>query len=93
MNNRQRNVVAAGLVLAALVGLFPPWESRRPFAPGASLVRHIGHSALFSPPHIDTITNGTTSVAVDTQRLVAYWAVLLLVTGAVAVLSGRHPKG
>lgn len=77
MNQMQRRAVTTGLVVAALVGLFPPWQ-RSAIIDGSRMTVQMGHAPLFIPPRGEGFAPITYSISA--QRLVAYWAVILLAT-------------
>lgn len=94
MDDRRRKVLIIGLVLAALVGLFPPWERRAYQAESHALyaVIQAGHAPLFLPPKPIGGSGLIQTYNVAYGRLLAYWAIILLGTGAAYLLVGDVPK-
>jgi hypothetical protein len=97
VNRRQRTTLVVGLIVAALLGLFPPWTMRwesywseiyRSQVPAGE--RRIGHYPLYSPPDF-TFTSGPGAnfFRVDYGRLVLYWIGVMGATAAGFFLEGR----
>lgn len=84
MTNAQRVIVRAGLVAAAVVGLFPPWQVD--MAAAGTEARGIvgeGHHFIFARHGLWRI---------DVGGLVVSWLVVGLVTGAVFVFAGDKSR-
>ncbi len=93
MDRRRRRVLVVGLVLAAIVGLFPPWERRAVLDSGPVVVQ-AGHAPLFLPPKPPLSASVRVMITYNVAygRLLTYWAIILLATGAAYVLAGQTPK-
>ncbi len=84
MNTRQKVVLWIGIALIALVTLFPPWVH--------VLSTHGGQEAKVSISNIGFLcappaVMGGLGVRLDVARLVASWALLILVTGTFVMTS------
>jgi hypothetical protein len=81
MTERQRLVLKAGLVVAAVAGLFPPWQVDMAAAgSGVSGIVRRGHHFILG------VSNGYWRI--DYAGLFVSWIVIALVTGAVFVFVG-----
>jgi cobalamin biosynthesis protein CobD/CbiB len=88
MNKGQRVSAVAGLLLLALLGLFPPWTESVTAYTGYHQERPLGYGLLWSPPEP---RDRDYSVALDYQRLAVSWAVVIFLAGVVVVLlQGRR---
>ena len=84
MSNTQRLVLKAGLVVAALAGLFPPWQVDMAAAgTGASGIIGRGHHFILG-------SHGAWRI--DLGGLFVSWIVIALVTGAVFAFTGGNLK-
>ena len=80
MSNAQRLVLKVGLVVAAVAGLFPPWQVDMAAAvTGARGIVGVGHHFILGTYHYWRI---------DYAGLFVTWVVVALVTGAVVALMG-----
>lgn len=80
LSMQQRKIVARGLILAVLVGLFPPWR----FAQGGtqnspSTSTALGHAPIF-------LAQDDQMAEVDVARLAVYWIVILFGTAAGVIV-------
>lgn len=89
MNHRQKQVLVAGIITAALIGLFPPWLHYTEFPGGHTDAEPAGHRPLFSPPRA---REGYLAIGVDYGRLFVYWTVVGLLTGAAALALRGKPE-
>ncbi len=79
MTSTQRFVLKAGLVMAAVAGLFPPWEVDMAGTGAGGIIGRGHHFILGSHGYW----------RIDYAGLLVSWAVVALVTGAAFVLLGR----
>lgn len=100
MKANQRIVLALGLGLAALAGLFPPWQA---VTSGGRTRTSIGVAPIFAPPHpvgeehfaMDSAGRGymqsdaAPGIRLHFERLAMYWAVIALLTGAGYAAAGH----
>lgn len=88
MNDKQRNVLSLGVLVAVLMAIFTPWSyTDSGFA---------GHAPLWDPPYvgysgsIDLFAlRGGSSLEIDIPLLMLQW---LLVAAVTAVLIKTSPK-
>lgn len=92
MNGPQKKALVIGLLVAGLVGLFPPWERRGVLDYGPFVVQ-AGHAPLFLPPK-PYLAGGIRLVTYNVAylRLLVYWAIISLATIGALVLLGRTSK-
>src|SRR6266571_3970404 len=83
MNRKQRVAIVLGLVLLALLGLFPPWTDSLTAPMGYHQELPSGYRFLFSPPRP---FDDRHSITLDLKRLAVSWTVVLLLTGVIVVL-------
>ena len=96
MTREQRVAIVLGLVLLALLGLFPPWTDSLTAPMGYHQELPSGYRFLFSPPRP---FDDRHSITLDLKRLAVSWTVvlllisvqsrgmvLLLLTGVIVVL-------
>ena len=95
MNRKQRLVLGAGVALAVLVGLFPPFAEVRtaggvysgsgPRGRGDERVTREfrGYDFVLAGREGTTISGGTNQYAPDLRLLAAHWGVLLVGTGII----------
>lgn len=87
MNNKQRIVIAIGVVIILIMGLFPPWvatldRNHREY-PG-------DYGLIFSPPDVTDVESGY-GVHLDISRLIVQWVtVILVVAGIVLILRDKR---
>jgi hypothetical protein len=82
MTSRQRFILKAGLIAAALAGLFPPWQVDMAAAgTGASGIVGVGRHFMFGSYHYWRL---------DFGGLLISWAVIALVAGAAFVVVERR---
>ncbi len=72
-----------GLVLLALLGLFPPWTQSITAPTGYHQEKPLGYGFILSPPQPES---GVYSVTLDFRRLAVSWAVVTFVIGGLVVL-------
>ncbi len=84
MTNTQRLVLKAGLVVAAVAGLFPPWQVDMAAA-GTDARGIIGRGYHF-------ILGSHGYWRIDYAGLFVSWIVIALITGAVFVFTGGSLK-
>lgn len=83
MKNSQRKVLVAGVIAAAIVGLFPPWVHTWSFQKSYS-ERPAGFHFILDPPAAQGgLVNG---VSLDMRRLCVEWAIIALATTCAFVL-------
>jgi hypothetical protein len=70
-----RRLVILTLLLFAAMGLCPPWISTH-----RSETTPAGYHLIFNPPKSEW-----SGVRIDTERLLIQWAVLIALTGALAI--------
>ena len=75
---RQRGILASGLLLVALAGLFPPWNLHYP----PDRTRAAGMHFLFTPP----AAWGAWQPRVDVGRLAIVWTVIAALTTLALVV-------
>lgn len=99
MNAKQKWVLEAGIAVAVLVGLYPPWRfvvHRGPWELPRQLPRQGPYGLLFVPPHPPTQTEqdraASEEARLDTQRLAAEWITLIFVVSGLLLLF-RSPSG
>jgi hypothetical protein len=83
MNRKQRVAIVLGLVLLALLGLFPPWTDSLTAPMGYHQELPSGYHFLFSTPRP---FDDRHSITLDLKRLTVSWTVVLLLTGVIVVL-------
>jgi hypothetical protein len=104
VNAKQKWVLEAGVVIAVLIGLYPPWQfvvHRGPW----EVPRQGPYGFLFGPPHataktenglvVDAVTGWPMSseeTRLDTQRLAVEWITLIFVVSGLLLLF-RSPSG
>ena len=95
MNVVSRNMLFAGLVVVALMALFPAWVRceirwiQRPNSntfEGAAYHRSAEYAFVLTPP---TTADQTDASFIDLPRLAIQWAVVAAVTAGVLAWSGR----
>lgn len=99
MNGAQKAVFACGLIVAVLMGLFPPWVERVDRlpggeSPGVRIARPIGYGSLFSPPEAPSSQNTELAgwyrrmyyVTVDLKRLFVQEGIVIVATAGVMLL-------
>ncbi len=72
-----------GLVLLALLGLFPPWTQSITAPTGFRKEVPLAYGFILSPPEPQSEIY---SVTLDFRRLAVSWAVVMFVVGGVVVL-------
>lgn len=94
MNKAQKNVVIVGLVIAALMGLFPPWENSV-YDNGHKITIAQGHEFIVTPPlgenrkgkpYPDNYQSDLT-VSVDWDRLLLQWVIVFFLTAGAWVMA------
>lgn len=90
LNDKQQKIVIVGIVLFALMGLFPPWT----YTVDAQAIhreRPAGYTLIISPPEPEekAIAFG---VKIDISRLVIQWLVLVAATGLGVIATRSHDK-
>ena len=89
LNRKQLVCVWIGIVVFALLALFPPWYEH---LPGFRGDRPLWHAPLFSRPEPSPSFSG--SVRVDGVRLMLEWSVVVAITaGLLLTVRTRQPKG
>ena len=85
MNRRQKTVICVSVVLALLMGLFPPWTETvlRTGGIGYGWSKPIGYKLIFAPPESSEAYGG---VKLDTSRLALQFSVLLLCSFGLLLL-------
>ena len=84
MNTRQKVFLWIGIALIAFVTLFPPWVHVLSTHGGQEATVSISNIGfLCAPPAV----MGGLGVRMDVARLVASWALLILVTGTFVMTS------
>ncbi len=88
INEKQRQIIIAGLVVATLMGLFPPWTATFK-AKNIYSEKPAEYGLIFAPP-----AKGEKSFAhglyLDITRLSIQWVVVLLVTGLGVILTAKR---
>ncbi len=85
MNDRQRKVLCAGLVVMAVMGLFPPWVGT--LNRGVlHLRKDAGYGIIWAPPR--PLEDDSYSVEIDVGRLVIQWAVAALAVACGFMFAG-----
>lgn len=91
VHDERKKVLAGGLVLVVLIGLFPPWEytfnSAFRGVPIASC-RPAGYAPIFLPPE-PAGQPPLDGVRLDLRRLFVQWALIASITGALIALRKR----
>jgi len=88
MNRNQKIVVAIGVVLVVLSGLFPPYEGE--FAgEGDNPKRHLGRHFLFAPPTPEYVSKAIrgANASTPTGRKLAYYRASVVLSEVVVQLS------
>jgi len=83
VNRHQKRVVALGLVLLALLGLFPPWRQSVTAPTGFHKEVPLAYGFILSPPRTESEVY---SVTLDLRRLAVEWAVVTFIVGGLVVL-------
>jgi hypothetical protein len=83
VNRHQRRVAALGLVLLALLGLFPPWAQSVTAPGGFHKELPLAYAFILKPPQPQS---DLYSVTLDFRRLAVSWAVVMFVVGGLVVL-------
>lgn len=85
MNAKQRKLLQVGIVVAVLMGVFPPWMDSFSYeqlhSQGAG-----GYAFIFDPPKAEILH----TVSIDLSRLVVQWVVVALAVGG-GILFLREP--
>ena len=79
LSSAQKKVVAVGLVIIAIMGLFPPWRATIRHD-GSYRSRPCGYSFILISPGS---ASGFESVQIDFSRLILQWLVVTAVFGAI----------
>jgi len=90
MNAKQKKILVAGIAIAVLIGLFPPWTDV--FAPpglDTKIQKSADYTFILSPPTAPQQfdSSGTIDLAqfhtfaIDFSRLLVEWAVVALAVG------------
>jgi len=91
MNAKQKKVLWIGMILMALMGLFPPWVMVYPSFMGTDIKRSIvivpaGYAPIFNPP----ATRGWGAPRLDFSRLFLQWGTVgILVGGLLLILKDK----
>lgn len=90
MNGKQKTVLWIGVILVALMGLFPPW-----FVEGYSYTSNyrliLRYGPIFAPPRDEQLRAGLHRYHLDFSRLLAQQlTVVLVAAGLVLALSDRR---
>ena len=80
---KNRNVLLAGLIVAALMAMFPPWTYT--YVPESTHVTRHGYAPLWSSSEPDV----TWSPSVDFSRLALQWVIVGAAVGGVVLLRSR----
>lgn len=91
VRGERRLVLAGGLVLIVLTGLFPPWEYTFSGAAGGAPItssRPARYAPIFFPPKPadKSLVHG---VRLDLRRLFVQWVLVASITGALMALRKR----
>jgi len=78
--------VVLGLVLLALLGLFPPWTQSVTAPTGFHKEVPLAYGFILSPPEPGSEIY---SVTLDFRRLAVSWAVVVFVVGALVLVLRR----
>jgi hypothetical protein len=81
MRRVQKQVVAAGVAVAAVMLLFPPFHIKL----SQGVAWKLGYAFLFDPPR-----RALVEASVDVERLGLQWLAVAAVTGLLVWLSGRR---
>lgn len=94
LNRRQGITLAIGFMLFAGAGVLPPWRETLKTSRVES-DKPIGHHLIFDPPKAKPgPLSAAISYSIDGSRLFVLWAVILVGTGALILLTGRSaPEG
>ena len=84
MNTRQMVALWIGIALIALVTLFPPWVHVLSTHGGQEVTVSVSNIGFLCAP---SAVRGGLGVRMDVARLVASWALLILVTGTFVMTS------
>lgn len=87
LNNKQRIILIIGVLLFALMGLFPPWINT--LYGEIHQVLPAGYAFIASPPNPKFLDGG---VSLDISRLVVQWFILIVVTGFGLVVTKTERK-
>lgn len=90
MNSKQRIVILAGMVVAVLIGLFPPWDYVYDYTRmgifGIARIEPAGYHLIFLPPNPPVSYSAKLSIA----RLLIQWVILgIAVTGTFFLFRDR----
>ncbi len=87
----QARIGLAGLTLAIMFALFPPWVETRVY--GSTKYENAwGHRLIFSPPQLTSSKGWVHLYRIDYSRLFLTWFIVGATTGAVAFVFRERPS-
>jgi hypothetical protein len=90
MNTKQRKLLQAGIAVAALMGIFPPWTDSFLFNSTDSQFHSQGSAGfafIFNPPKAEMLH----TISIDVSQLFVQWVVVAMAVGC-GLLFLREPS-